>query len=640
MKQLSALLLPALLISTHPPTPARAGGGGRPSPQESAQSAKPQSSPAQTPAPAAKRQEPPSKEDERKEAAKRESVQSKIPNREAAVGLLVKESRRARFIRRASDSARVLTAVADPLWTQAYYEHIAEDALRAAWKLTGRDLDDEAKSRRAERAAREVSLSTHELRTELRSDILAVAERRKPALVKEFLAEIEETEESAAAAHNLPTAFGTGSLRQQQLANAALRLAATDPARSVSLASASLGYGMPQELQGIFIELAASAPAHARELFRRAVPAFAADQSVNIYDAVFLAAYLRFSAAPEPDAALVKTFLDAALERMLRLRAQQLASGDRDEGQRGAMLMSLNYLQPFFQSYHPERLNELAALAQQLRPELPAGQFDADAANLTSSDNPNTPENLVSRAASEKNQNRRDALYLQAALKFASEKKFDRALEAALSAREGSLREPFLTHVRTQQAEHLAATGELNESAKVVERITDPELRAEATVVLAAAAVKKKDAIIARYALDQTVKALGNNVGSAPHARAYLWIASAYAAFDSLTGFELMQTAVRFANSAAQLQDLRPERRILRVDESVREVVMTGGSGAGDFRAGFAALARADFPRAAQVAETFTNPLFRGLAVVAAAEQALREQPQNAAPRKRKDESK
>jgi hypothetical protein len=317
-----------------------------------------------------------------------------------------------------------------------------------------------------------------------------------------------------------------------------------------------------------------------------------------------------------------------------------LASGDRDEGQRAAMLMSLNYLQPFFQSYHPERLNELAALAQQLRPELPAGQFDADAANLTSSDNPNTPENLVSRAASEKNQNRRDALYLQAALKFAAEKKFDRALEAALSAREGSLREPFLTHVRTQQAMHLAATGELNESAKVVERITDPELRAEATVVLAAAAVKRKDTIIARYALDQTVKSLGNNVGSAPHARAYLWIASAYAAFDPLTGFELMQTAVRSANSAAQLQDLRPERRVLRVDESVREVVMTGGGGAGDFRAGFAALARADFPRAAQVAETFTNPLFRGLAVVAAAEQALREQPQNAAPRKRKDESK
>ena len=86
---------------------------------------------------------------------------------------------------------------------------------------------------------------------------------------------------------------------------------------------------------------------------------------------------------------------------MLRLRAQQLASGSRDEGERGAMLISLNYLQPLFQTYLPGRLNELAVLAQQLRPELSAGQYESDAGNLTSSDNPNTPENLVSRAASQ-----------------------------------------------------------------------------------------------------------------------------------------------------------------------------------------------------------------------------------------------
>ena len=565
---------------------------------------------------------------------RKEAALPKTPDRETAVNLLIKEIGRARFYRRASYSARVLTAAADPLWTQPFYAHIAEDALRAAWKLTGRDLDDEGKARRAERTERDSPFSTSELRTELRSDILAVAERRKPALVKEFVDQIEEKAEDAVAAHNLPIAFGTGSLRQQQVANAALRLAATDPARSVSLAAASLDYGMPHELQGIFKELTASSPAHARELFRRAVPVFAADQSVNIYDAVFLSAYLKFSVEPEADAALVRVFLDAALERMLRLREQQLASGNREEGPRSAMLMSLSYLQPLFQTYHPERLNELAVLAQQLRPELPAGQFDADAANLTSSDNPNTPENLVSRAASEKNSNTRDTLYLQAALKFAADKKFDRALDAALSAREGSHSEPFLTHVRFQQARHLAATGELNESAKVLERIPDPELRAEATVALAAAAIKLKDTVIARYALDQTVKALGDRPGSAPHARAYLWLASAYATFDTLIAFELMQTAVRLANSAPQLQDLRPERRILHVGESVREAILTGGSGAGDFRAGFRTLARTDFPRAVQVAESFTHQLFRGLAVVAAAERVLQEKtkPAPAAP--------
>lgn len=628
MKRLAASLLPLLLVPTPPPTNARAVVPARRQSQESSGPPKPRPAPAQTPAPKRRGDA----EGARREAAKGDAELSKAADRQAAVGLLVREIERARTYRRASHSARVLTAAADALWPQANHRHVAEDALRRAWSLTGRDLDDEAKSLRADRAEREPAFSTHELRTELRSDILAVAERRKPALAKEFLEQIEETAESASAAHNLPTVFGTGSLRRQQMANAALRLAATDPARALSLASASLDYGMPQELQGIFEGLAASSPAHARELFARAVPVFAADQSVNVYDSIFLASYLRFAAEGEADAALVRTFLDAALARMLRLRERQLASGERDEGERAAMLISLNYLQPHFQTHHPERANELAVLAQQLRPELPAAQFDADAANLTSSDNPNTPENLVSRAASEKNANARDALYIQAALRFAAEKKFDRALDAVLAAREGSLREPFLTHVRFRQARHLAAAGELNESAKVVERIPDPELRAEATVVLASAALRKKDAVVARYALDQTAKALGNHVGSAAHARAYLWIASAYAASDSLTGFELMQTAIRLANSAPQLQELRPERRVLRVGDSVREVVVTGGGGAGDFRAGFGALARADFPRAAQVAETFASRLFRGLAVVAAAEGVLRERPRASPP--------
>lgn len=625
MKRLTPFVLTAaLIIPTQLSLPARAAAAGRP--PQSAQPAKPQPAPAQTPAPAAKGQEPAAGEDSRKSAAK-DAGQTKSPDKATAVALLVKEIGRARFYRRASDAARVYTEAADALWPELIYEHVAEAALRAAWRLTGRDLDDEFKSRRADRAARDLSISTHELRTELRSDILAVAQRRKPALVEEFLSQIEEKTEDAAAAHNLPIAFGTGSLRQQQLADAALRLAPTDPARAAALASQSLDFGMPQELQGIFKELAASSPAHARDLFDRAASIFSLDRSLNIYDAVFLAAYLKHARWPEADTPSVKTFLEAALDRMLRLREQQLASGSRDEGQRSAMLLSLDYLHPFFQTHLPARLNELAVLAQQLRPELPAGQFESDAANLTSSDNPNTPENLVSRAASEKNVNTRDALYLQAALKFAAGKNFDRALEAALSAREGSQREPFLTHIRFQQAQHLAAAGELNESAKVLERIPDPELRAEATVTLATAAVRKKDLIIARYALDQTVKSLGNNVGSAPHARAYLWLASAYAAFDTLTGFELMQTAVRLSNSAPQLQDLRPERRLLRLNEHVREAILVGGGGAGDFRAGFRTLARADFPRTVQLAETFTNQLFRGLAVVSAAAQVLQEKP-------------
>jgi hypothetical protein len=542
------------------------------------------------------------------------------PQKLDAVNLLVKEIGRAKFYRRPSHAARVLVEASDVLWD--YRDWIAEKGLRDAWALTDRELDDEGKIKGAEREA----FSTHQLRAELRSDILAVAERHKPELVKVFLETIEEKGEEATAAHNDPLVFGTGSVRQQQLAQFALQLAASNPARAVEYASASLDYGMPQELQGIFKVLTASSPALAHDLFARTARAFAADQSPNLYDALFVASYLRNLPRPEADVALVRSFLDAALERLARQRGQQLAAGDAEQGVRSAMLTVINYLQPFFQTYYPERVNELVMLSQQLRPEIPSAEYEADALNLTSADNPNAPENIISRAASEKNPDTRDALYMQAALRYANLKNFDRAFETLLRARVTTKRDDIMTSLRFQHAKHLAETNDLNDAAKALEKIPDPEMRAEATVVVSTAARRKKDLILARYVLDQTVKLLGDRPGSAPHARAYLWIASAYAAVDPPTAFEMMWAAVKAANSAPTLVELYPARKFLMLGGTVREGLSVGGTG-GDFRPGFRALARADYTRAAQIAEGFKNELFRGLAVASVATAVLKERP-------------
>jgi hypothetical protein len=537
-----------------------------------------------------------------------------------AVELLVKEIARAKFYRRASQAARVLIEATDVLWD--HRDAIAEKGLRDAWALTDRELDDEGKIKGAEREP----FATHQLRAELRSDILAVAERHKPELVKVFLETIEEKGEDATASHNDPLVFGTGSLRQLQLAQFALQLAASNPQRAVEYASASLDYGMPQELQGIFKTLTATSPALAHDLFARAARAFAADQSPNLYDALFVASYLRNLPRPEPDTALVRSFLDAALERLSRQRAQQLADANADQGVRSAMLTVINYLQPFFQTYYPERANELVMLSQQLRPEIPSAEYEADALNLTSADNPNAPENILSRAASEKNVDTRDALYMQAALRYANQKNFDRAFESLLRARATTKRDEIMTALRFQHAKHLAETGELNDAAKALEKIPDPEMRGEATVIVSTAARRKKDMILARYVLDQTVKLLSDRPGSAPHARAYLWIASAYAVVDPQISFEMMWAAVKAANSAPTLVELYPARKFLMLGGTVREGLSIGGTG-GDFRTGFRALARADYARAAQIAEGFKNELFRGLAVVSVATAVLKEKP-------------
>lgn len=559
-----------------------------------------------SPAPAAKKPAPPAFTE---------------PQKLDAVNLLVKEIARARFYRRPSHAARVMYEAADVLWD--YRDTVAEKALRDAWALTERPLDDEGKTKGAERDP----FATHQLRTELRTGILAVAERHKPELVKVFLETIEEKTEDAGASHADPIVFGTGSVREQQLAELALALAPTDPSRAVELASQSLDYGMPSELQGIFKELVASNQSLAHDLFARTVRVFAADVSPNLYDAMFVASYLRVLPRPESDAALVKTFLDAALERLSRQRGQQVSSTDQGTGVRSAMLTVINYLQPFFQLYDPERANELVMLSQQLRPEIPSAQYEADALNLTSADNPNAPENILSRAASEKNADTRDALYTQAALRFANQKKFERAFDALNSAREGERRTQFETYLRFQYAKYLAETGELNDASKTLEKIADPEMRAEATVIVSNAARKKQDLILARYVLDQTVKLFNDRPGSAPHARAYLWIASAYAVVDPPPAFELMRSAVAAVNNAPTLQELYPPRKFMMAGGTLSEGINMGGTGS-DFRPGFRALARTDYTRAAQIADNLKNDLFRGLAIVSVATAVLKEKPQ------------
>ena len=182
----------------------------------------------------------------------------------------------------------------------------------------------------------------------------------------------------------------------------------------------------------------------------------------------------------------------------------------------------------------------------------------------------------------------------------------------------------MLTYVRRALAAHLVSAGELDDAIKTCELIKAPEERAEVTILIAQAARKKKDLILARQVLDQAQKLFAGQAGSVSHARAYLWLASSYSTVDPLTGFEIMSGAVKLANGVPELDDYRAEPRLLSLGGAAPQVLYVGDS-KGDFRAGFRPLARADFPRTLSIAESFNNDLLRGIAVIAAATSVLQE---------------
>jgi hypothetical protein len=260
------------------------------------------------------------------------------PLRLNALGAIEKEVERAKGYRSAQARVAVWTAAADALWD--FDATKARGLLRDAYA----QIDGAAAAPREGEKEVLTSLRTAALRGQLRADLLAVAQRRDPALVDELTREVKgkEDKEQLSALHNEPQVFGSSSPQKRDLARLAARLAATDPAKAVDYAVESLGYGVPQEFNEVFRSLIASDPGAARRLFERATASFVADPSPNLYDAMILSGYLRLIPRPESDARLVRRFLGAALARVKRVREQANQSGSKDEGLRSALFLTLN----------------------------------------------------------------------------------------------------------------------------------------------------------------------------------------------------------------------------------------------------------------------------------------------------------
>jgi hypothetical protein len=284
----------------------------------------------------------------------------------------------------------------------------------------------------------------------------------------------------------------------------------------------------------------------------------------------------------------------------------------------GALMMSSRHLYPFYRTYWPEKSNEVEALIRRL-----AG---------TSSDIPeeelvprettaDTIEEKIARASESKNEEERDGLYFEAALMLAKDGKYVRAREIASRADSLEKRAVVLTYINRQEAEDLIKRGELFNASRVIERIEDPELRVEAIVSFAKSG-RKKEPDLTRNLLEDTRKLLEKDAGSVVHSRAYLWLASSYAVFDPVLSFELMTSAVKYANKAKGFDATGSQTKLIYLSRKSGKVIPVGTAKV-DFFPGFRLLGRSDFWQAVSIADQFESQLLRGLSIVAIAEPIL-----------------
>lgn len=533
--------------------------------------------------------------------------------RQQALDLLDKEIDRAKLYNQSKDRIIVSSRIADVAWDSnpEKAEQLLRDcyALIASAKPEARDGE----------SAESLRSRTGTLQQKLRSEVFSVAQKHSPELFQELLKSVRENPRKAAELHKRPEVFGSSSLQKRALASMALKVASSDPDKAIEYAVSSLGYGVPEEFGELFKALIFSNRPYATRLFAKATDVFVAEDSANLYDALILSVYLRLIPQPEPDVQLVQRFLKGAFERLNRVRVANQNSQPRDETVNGALLITSRQLYSFYRLYWPEMSSEVEVLIRQVADASP----DVNKEELLPREPTlDTIEEKIARAAEEKNEEDRDALYLEAALMLAKNGNYGRAREIAGRANNLDKQVVVLTYIYRQEAEELIKRGELFSASKVLGRIEDPELRVEAIVSFAKGG-RKKDPDLTRTVLEETRRLLEKNVGSVPHARAYLWLASAYAVFDPILSFDLMDSAVKLANKTKDFNATEPEIRLVYLSRKSGRVVPVG-TAKGDFFPGFKLLARNDFWQAVSIAERFESQLLRGLSIVAVAESTLK----------------
>jgi hypothetical protein len=532
--------------------------------------------------------------------------------RQQAIGLLDKELDRTKLYNQEKDRIIVSSRIADVTWT--INPQRAKQLLRDAYALL---TNVKAEAREKEDSA-SLNLRTGALRESLRNEVFSVAQKHDAALFQELLGNIKENSKRLAESHNEPALFGTSSLQKRALISMALKEVNSDPEKAIDYAVRSLGYGVPQEFGELFKTLIINNRPSATKLFARATDIFVAEDSTNLYDAAILSTYLRLIPQREPDTELVRRFLNSAFERMNRVWLANQNAQTKDEMTGGALMATSRLLYPFYKLYWPEKSNELEALIREVAGASSDGSREELLPREPTAD---TIEEKIARASETKNEEERDGLYLEAALMLAKDGKYVRAREIAGRADNLDKRAVVLTYINRQEAEELIKQGELLRASRIIERIEDPEIKVEAVVSFAKTG-RKKEPDLTRTVLEDTRKTLEKDVGSAAHSRAYLWLASSYAVFDPVLSFELMNSAVKFANKAKDFTALSSEMRLVHLSRK-SDIAIPIGTSKGDFLPGFKLLGGKDFWQAVSIAEQFESQLLRGLSIVAIAEPIL-----------------
>lgn len=549
------------------------------------------------------------------EQQKREAAQEKLDAQ--AFELLDAVMKDAERLTLPENRIYISISVADLLWPHD------EQAARALFKNAMADLRgilssalDEGEQGRAYRQKME--------RSEMRQKLLFALARHDARMARTFM---NETRPSASDKTESP-----GDNEDELEINLAMIIASHDPAQALEMAQKSLTKGFTFSLPGLAAEIQKKDPEGAAKFASDILTKLKSANLTTNQEAVFVAVRtLQLATEPQKDKAKAadKNAQPLLNESSLRELAEMVASAALNSSAEFVeRYIDVQSLLPQFEKYAPAR-------AQQLRRKLAQPNAEGESESqvwrryheLSES---GTPEQLL-EAAEKASPGMRESLYQQAASKLAKDDKGDRARQI-INERitDPQQRQHMLAELDKQILAGAAEKGKLDETRKYLAGARTNEERIAALTQLATALGQKGEKKLALQLLDEARTLSPSRPRYSRQLFAQMLIARAYASLDATQSLAMLEPSIDQLNellaAGILLGEFFAEEEVVRDDElliqPVSRMVETFQQ---QYGKDIAQLARADFARTRDAANTFQRLEVRLLARLAVAQSVLTE---------------
>jgi len=406
-----------------------------------------------------------------------------------------------------------------------------------------------------------------------------------------------------------------------------LLLAATfakdNPERVGQIVRAGLQTGIHEMLVATLIGIRRENPALANSLFSEALLVAKAAPSSGSANIGSLAYYIfpteedvLFGRDPTSDPtrrATIEQFLNFVYETILsQVGAKSKASPISGRAMAQRDYMVLQQIMPFFDKLIPDKASIIRNRLSQLADNISLQQLSA----LESMNRQTSLQDLLKRAESSSNPWQKNVLYAQAAMAAFRQDDIDQALAIAEKISNEQDRLSITSNIQYQAALKALNKEDVDAAYHLAKDIPLLAERVEIFDRMAKSLLDKQENSRAADLLSEVEDYARRSDSEPQKARALLRIASTFAGFDSIRGFEVTESAVKAINDA----DFNPpvpsrDRTLIKRIPVTIEML--------DFKSIFSLLARSDFERALLLAQSIEKKEASMLAQIAVCRELL-----------------